>query len=138
MNGDLSIEVKQMFYQVCTGDQALTELIGDRVFTFVKQGAEYPYIRICNITTSDGGTKTSPGQTYTVAVDIFSQEKSDVDLDLIKRALTRLFHEQQPAIENGSISVCRFLSASYQPSTDGITRHCVARFRLTAYEENPS
>lgn len=134
MNGDLVPEVKKMFYETCKGDQALATLIEDRIYTFVKQGAVYPYIRICNITTGDGGTKTSPGQVITVAVDIFDQEKSDLQLDLIKRALTRLFHEQQPPIENGSVGVCRFLSANYQPA-DGTTRHCVARFRLTVYED---
>lgn len=137
MNGDLVPEVKAMFYEVCKGDHALATIIGDRIYTFVKQGAVYPYIRICNISTSDGGTKTSPGQSITVSVDIFSQEKSDLHIDLIKQALTRLFHERQPPIEGGVVSNSRFLSATYQPA-DGTTRHCVARFRLTVYEDNPS
>ncbi len=137
MNGDLTTEVKEMVYKTCTGDQAIAELIGDRVYTFVRQGSAFPYIRISNVTAVDGGTKTSPGQMLTVSIDVFSREKSDVEIDKIMKRLCALFHEQQPPLNRGSVSVCRFHSSFIQPDSDGITRHGVSRFRLNVYEDNP-
>lgn len=135
MNGNLTLEVKEMFRAVCVGDQALADVVNDRVYTFVPQGSEFPYIRFCNITAADGGTKTSPGQSITMSVDVFDREKSDLNIDIIMRALTRLFHEKQPTIIGGSVGVCRLISSFIQPDSDGTTRHGVARFRLNVYED---
>lgn len=129
--------MKTAIYAICIGDQTLVNLIAKRVYTFVPQQTLFPYIRIGVIVGGDGGTKTSPGQTLTVPFDVFSREKGDLELDKIMRRIINLFHEKEPKIEAGVVSICRFISSTIQQDSDGITRHGVVRFRMNVYEDNP-
>lgn len=138
MSGELGQQFKEAMFQILTEDQALTALIGGRVYTFVPDQRVYPYLRISNLIGADGGTKSSPGQMLTWVVDIFDREKSDVILDKIKKRLYDLIHEQKPSVEGGSVGVCRFHSSFIQPLSDAITRHSVMRFRLNLYGDQAS
>ena len=75
MTSDAIWKLQKAVYDKLTGDSGLMGLVGNRVYEFVPQETQFPFISIEDFSSSDWSTKTSKGTEIMFNVDAISRDR---------------------------------------------------------------
>lgn len=114
-----------------------SELAPTKVYDFVPQAAEYPFVVIGNVTAVPWDSKTEDGQEFTVTLHAFSKGAGKKAAQDIAQSIYSALHHQEENLAPASNTVvlcrCEFTDTAQDPTPDGESDHyfhAVQRFRV--------
>lgn len=120
MNG--ATETQEAVYQ------ALTTIEGARVYDFVPETAEMPYIRIGDDSLESAGCKDEGIDYADITVDIFSEYDGYSELKTLAQAVMNKLNNIDARIRNTSVRILSVSSANYERDEDYRQATISARF----------
>lgn len=140
MNGELSYEIRVAALAMLKADPLILALVkkdakgNPKVFDFVPQGVDPPFIILGTSSGQDSGDKDNPGQDVTFPITFYSRERSDRDILLFLQAANRLFHQKKVNLQAGDAYNSRFAGSMNRMEGDGITRQGYIKFLLSTID----
>lgn len=122
----MEISVKTAVYDALNGN------VGATVHNGAPIGSQLPYVDIDEYYSDDWSTKTFVGEKAELRIHAWSKDRDEVAtiLESIKTALNR----QTLAISGQNFVDCLYLTRRTMTDADGITRHGIIDFEVTAHE----
>ncbi len=121
-------ELQQAIFAALDGDATLSNMITG-VFDHVPQDAEYPYVTIGDMRSSDLSTKTTQAAEIDVTINTYTRSKgSKANLDILAR-INELLHDAELTLATCTLVSLRFASSEVTRRSDGFTYQGIVRFR---------
>jgi len=114
-------------------DAAVAAVVGEKVYTHVPQGTAMPYLEVGDSTTQQPfDAKDFNGDDMTFQLDGWSETSSMLQISQLMGAARRLLNRNNLLVVTGHQLVdIRWEFGQVLREPDGITRHGVARYRVT-------
>ena len=114
--------LQKAIYQQLTGDDTLMGLVTG-LFDRPVQGTAFPYITIGDSIGLDWSNAAAGGMEHKFIVHIWSREGGRKEAARIMERIHALLHQQNPAVEDNSVLLLRFVSSAIVLENDGWTYH---------------
>lgn len=128
-------EVQQAVYSRLVGFAGLIALIGTRVYDRAPHQIttdSFPYVVVGDDTSVEDDTFSRVGWDHTVTLHVWSRYPGRKETKQIQQAIYDALHQHALVVAGATTIDCVFEFANSFLDPDGLTRHGVSRFRVTA------
>jgi hypothetical protein len=89
----------------------LDSQLSQNVYSYVPQGAAYPYVRLDGLAVTNADTKTETMGLYTIDVHVFDKDTgSALGVEGIAEQVRNALHHHALSVEDGTSLDCRWIS----------------------------
>lgn len=128
-------ETQITVFELLSTDSALQTLLGGvvgdtKIYDTVPDNKAYPYVVLHILPWTDRGNHTLEGLDSEFQINVWTQERGNLQVQNIQNRIDELLHKAEPCIDGWNITGLRRSFIDIVMQEDNITRQGIQRFHL--------
>lgn len=128
-------EFQLAVFSVLSNAPALQTLVGQKIFDYVPESAQVPYVTMDGFFSTDAPLKDADGEDATCLIHVWVEDRSNLQLSTIVAAIKKVLNQVVLRMNNSVANNVRLHSTTIVKDRDGIHRQGVLRVTANLHED---